>query len=114
MVLGEWFDGQVRVLAPGAQSVTVNGAPATLAPDANLTSDLNLSSIDRVELVSAIEDRLQIDVNESRVAEATTVAELEKLLREAPAERSDHHYPHPGLLRIDWLPHLIRLDFGAT
>jgi long-chain acyl-CoA synthetase len=68
-------------------------APASLRPDANLTTDLDLSSIDRVELMSAIEDRLQADVNETSVAEATTVGQLEKLLRDAPARRSEYAYP---------------------
>jgi len=68
-------------------------APRALAPDANLATDLNLSSIDRVELMSAIEDRFQIDLNETRVAEATTVAEIERLLHAAPAARSDYRYP---------------------
>lgn len=68
-------------------------APQDLSPTANLTTDLNLSSIDRVELASAIEDRFQIDLNETRIAAVGTVGELEKVLREMPAERSAFHYP---------------------
>ncbi|MBI3668379.1 MAG: AMP-binding protein [Acidobacteria bacterium] len=68
-------------------------APEALAPDAKLETDLNLSSLDRVELMSAIEDRYQIDLNETRFAAATTVGELERLLRQSAPRRSEYHYP---------------------
>lgn len=58
--------------------------------DADLAS---LSSLERVELMSAIEDRFQVDLNESKFTAATTLADLEKLLREPTAARSDLHYP---------------------
>jgi long-chain acyl-CoA synthetase len=68
-------------------------APGKLNAGDNLESDLNLSSLDRVELLSAIEDRYQIDLNESRFAAATTVGDLEAMLRQPPAARSDYSYP---------------------
>ncbi len=68
-------------------------APANLLPGANLAADLGLSSVDRVELMSAIEDRYQIDLNESKFTAATTVGDLEKMLREPAAKRSDMIYP---------------------
>ncbi len=64
-----------------------------LAPDANLASDLQLSSIDRVELLSAIEDRFQVDLNESRFTAATTVGDLEQMLRQPVPRRTDYQYP---------------------
>ncbi|MDP9267374.1 MAG: AMP-binding protein [Acidobacteriota bacterium] len=69
-----------------------------LGKNAKLEGDLNLSSLDRVELMSAIEDRYQLDLNESGFAAATTVGELEKMLREQPAfgstaARTDYEYP---------------------
>src|SRR5579863_5957147 len=36
------------------------------AESAHLDSDLNLSSLDRVELLSALEDRYQVDLSETR------------------------------------------------
>jgi long-chain acyl-CoA synthetase len=48
--------------------------PARLSPDANLESELNLGSLDRVELLSALEDRYQIDLSETRFAAVNTVA----------------------------------------
>lgn len=53
-----------------------------LMPDANLESSLGLSSLERVELLSALEDRYQIDLNETNFANAATVGDLEKLLQD--------------------------------
>jgi long-chain acyl-CoA synthetase len=64
-----------------------------LSPEANLTRDLNLSSLDRVELLSALEDRLQVDLNESNFSAATTVADIERMLGQHAPARSDYKYP---------------------
>ena len=64
-----------------------------LDPNATLESDLNLSSIDRVELMSAIEDRYQVDLNETAVSQATTVGELERLMRESRPAPIPYNYP---------------------
>jgi long-chain acyl-CoA synthetase len=53
-----------------------------LVPDANLETGLGLSSLDRVELLSALEDRYQIDLSETRFANVATVGDLEKLLQD--------------------------------
>ena len=55
--------------------------PQNLSPDANLESGLGLSSLERVELLSALEDRYQIDLSETSFANAATVGDLEKLLQ---------------------------------
>ena len=67
-------------------------APQQLSPDANLQTDLNLSSLDRVELLSALEDRFQTDLSESRFAAASTVGELEQLLRQPAPATSPYPY----------------------
>ncbi|MDA2938590.1 AMP-binding protein, partial [Acidobacteria bacterium AH-259-A15] len=67
--------------------------PANLSPQANLVTDLNLSSIDRVELLSAIEDHYQIDVDEIGFTAATTVGELQRMLQEPRPQRTDYVYP---------------------
>ncbi|MBZ5697771.1 MAG: AMP-binding protein [Acidobacteriia bacterium] len=61
--------------------------------DANLEADLNLSSLDRVELLGAIEDRYQIDLNETRFTAATTVGDLERLVRKSSPARSEFVFP---------------------
>jgi len=68
-------------------------APSRLSPEANLDSDLNLSSLDRVELLSALEDRYQVDLSETRFAAANTVGDLERMLRSTSAQRMEYHYP---------------------
>jgi long-chain acyl-CoA synthetase len=51
-----------------------------------------LSSLERVELMSALEDRFQVDLNESKFTAVTTLADLEQMFH-APSERTDFLYP---------------------
>jgi long-chain acyl-CoA synthetase len=67
--------------------------PASLASSANLESDLNLSSLDRVELLSALEDRYQIDLTETPFAAVRTVGDLERMLQGIVPARCHYHYP---------------------
>ena len=68
--------------------------PATnLQADARLDSDLNLSSLDRVELLSALEERYQIDLSESRFSAVNSVGDLERMLKGEPPPRVVYHYP---------------------
>ena len=48
--------------------------------EANLTSDLKLDSLARVALITQLEDRFQIDLDESQVTAALTLGDLESLL----------------------------------
>jgi long-chain acyl-CoA synthetase len=83
-------------------------APENLRPDASLATDLNLSSIDRVELLSAIEDRLQVDLDESRFTATTTLGEVEQMLRRPPAEGPRFHYPRwPHHPLLAWIRSLV-------
>jgi len=68
-------------------------APTRLPPNSNLESDLNLSSLDRVELLSALEDRYQIDLSETRFAAVNTVSELERMLQGKRPQQTHYHYP---------------------
>jgi long-chain acyl-CoA synthetase len=63
--------------------------------DANnhIESELNLSSLDRVELLSALEERYRVELNETAFAEAQTVSDVERLLREPGARRTEYVYP---------------------
>jgi long-chain acyl-CoA synthetase len=67
--------------------------PGNLSADSDLEKDLNLNSLDRVELLSALEDRFQTDLSEAQFSAARTVGELEKLLREPAAASSPYPYP---------------------
>ena len=64
-----------------------------LREDASLDSDLGLSSLDRVELLSAVEDRYQVDLSEARYSEVRTVGDLERMLRGEPVPGQGYHYP---------------------
>jgi long-chain acyl-CoA synthetase len=54
---------------------------------------LQLSSIERVELLSALEDRYQVDLSETQFTNADTVADLERLLHQPAASSPAYHYP---------------------
>ena len=75
-----------------------------LRPDSNLDSDLGLSSLDRVELLSAVEDRYQVDLSEAQFSAVRTVRDLERMLRGEAAPMAAYHYPR-WVLRwpVTWL-----------
>ena len=52
-----------------------------LSPEANLENGLGLSSLERVELFSALEDRYQVDLSEAEFTSVATVGDLERLLQ---------------------------------
>jgi long-chain acyl-CoA synthetase len=64
-----------------------------LSTSTDLESDLSLSSLDRVELLSAIEDRYQADLSETRFAALKTVGDLQRMLQGEIAPRAQFHYP---------------------
>jgi long-chain acyl-CoA synthetase len=65
-----------------------------LQPSAGLTPDLKLDSVGRVELLSALEDRYQVELDEAAFTSATTVADVEKMIRES-APLGARPYPYP-------------------
>ena len=68
--------------------------PARLDPSLKLGADLKLDSLGRVELLSAIEDRYQLEIDEAAFTDVTTLAEVEKLIREGRPEAAAQ-YPYP-------------------
>ncbi len=67
------------------------------AGDASLDADLGLTSLDRVELMGALEDRYQLDLSGTAFSEAATVEEISKLVanptQDQPARVSRAAYP---------------------
>ena len=59
----------------------------------HLERELNLTSLDRVEVMSALEQRFQIELNESSFANARTVNEIEQLFQQPSAKRGEYVYP---------------------
>jgi long-chain acyl-CoA synthetase len=85
-----------RASAPPASSALAEllarvsrGAPM----QSGSAAQLQLSSIERVELLSALEDRYQVDLSETEFANAESVAALERLLEQPPASGPVYHYP---------------------
>ena len=76
----------------------------SLREDATLDSDLGLSSLDRVELLSAVEDRFQVDLSEARFSTVRTVGDLERMLRGVFVATEAYHYPRWALrLPVNWI-----------
>jgi long-chain acyl-CoA synthetase len=61
--------------------------------DANLETDLHLTSLDRVELMGVLEERHQVDLNEAQFQDVATVGQLEKLLAQGTSFAIQHVYP---------------------
>jgi long-chain acyl-CoA synthetase len=59
----------------------------------HLEKQLNLSSLDRVELMSAMEGKFHVELNETVFANAKTVKDLQHLLQQPSAQKKDYHYP---------------------
>jgi long-chain acyl-CoA synthetase len=76
-----------------------------------LDADLGLSSLDRMELISALEDRYQVDLSETRFSAARTVGDVERMLSGESRARVEYHYPR-WVLRwpvpwVRWLAHYL-------
>ncbi len=67
-------------------------APFSAGKD-HLEKELNLSSLDRVELMSALEEKFHVELSEAAFGEAKTVADVERLLQEPGARRAEYVYP---------------------
>ena len=83
--LRQWISGQgTTTTASGRQDVTavlarfVSGRELT--PDTSIDA-LGLSSLERVELMMALEEGFQVTIDESSFAAATTVKDLERLVQ---------------------------------
>ena len=81
---------------------------------ATTLEELGLSSLERVELMVALEDRFQTRVDEARFAEVSSVDELRRLVEEAPAvEDAEQAVDFPAWNRV-WPVRIIRRLSLAT
>src|SRR5207237_10717848 len=79
--------------------------PTRIDPSAKLGTDLKLDSLGRVELLSALEEHYQVEIDEAAFTNATTLAEVEKIIREGKDEEVAA-YPYPRWQQrwpINWL-----------
>jgi long-chain acyl-CoA synthetase len=85
----------------------ISGRSATgLRADAKLEDDLRLSSLERVDLLSALEDRYQVDLSEASFSAARTVGDLEEMLGGQGIRRAEYHYPR---WTLSWPVRWIRM-----
>lgn len=70
--------------------------PQIIGPDSNLELDLGLDSMQRVELLVALEQELGGNVEESRLAEVYTVRDLVDLVRESAGSGAALSSPRAG------------------
>ncbi len=92
------------------QIARLGGAPEPAASSAQLDTDLKLDSLGRVELLSALEDRYQIELDEAAFTAATTLGDVEKMVHAGTAEAVPYPYatwaqrfPATWLRRLAWL-----------
>src|SRR5467141_3653324 len=94
----------VQILNGGPSKSSANEVPNSLrdvlsrftqsaAPANHLEKELNLSSLDRAELMSALEEKFHVEPNETELSNAKTVADVERLLQQPAARRTEHLYP---------------------
>lgn len=101
-VIREVAQAQIRQQPAGAAATSplaeliaraTGRSGVALRADANLDADLGLSSLDRVELLSTLEDRYQVDLSETRFSAVRTVGDLERMLRGEAPPAAVYHYP---------------------
>src|SRR6266852_5707135 len=79
--------------SPGVLDDLMEKFASRVKASEHLEQGLNLSSLDRVELMSMLEERFYVELSETAFAEAKTVADVERLLRQPVAQRTEYVYP---------------------
>lgn len=99
-VQAEWSgaSGNASAVVPRGDSLAamiskITNRPLPESGDLNLERDLQLSSLDRVELMSALEQRYQIEVSDTQFQHANTLAQLEALVAKGSQTRVPYDYP---------------------
>jgi long-chain acyl-CoA synthetase len=110
-----------QLLSGGERTVTKENPVAELvgritgrnfgAEEINPDADLGLSSLDRMELIGALEDRYQVDLSGTAFSAAQTFGDVEKLLRGEARGQREYNYPNWVLrwpvTRLRWLAHYL-------
>ncbi|MDO9371501.1 MAG: AMP-binding protein [Gammaproteobacteria bacterium] len=84
---------------------SLTGQPLARITDATqLVAELNLDSLLRIELVTRIEERFGVVVDETEITHTTTVAQLDAMIRAASAPRARQRFKGWLLTRwVSWL-----------
>ena len=86
---GQETESILSELVDRTRSASAATGPEPARADGTDAKALGLDSLGRVELLGALEDRYQVELDETKFAEARTVADLQKLIVEAkpPGEK---------------------------
>jgi long-chain acyl-CoA synthetase len=87
---------------------SIAGRRVELKPGSHLENDLSLSSLDRVELMAAIESRYQVDLGDREFSQVNTIADLENLMKKSAPEAKANNYPYSRWAQ-HWLVRWIRV-----
>jgi long-chain acyl-CoA synthetase len=68
----------------------------SVSPSLEIHSLAELDSLGRVELLSALEDRYQIEIDEASFTEATTVGDIERIIQSGGEAENAPQYPYPA------------------
>src|SRR5208282_2436298 len=97
-LIAAWAEGSLNASSPansraGSLDDLLAKFSAAKGNSEKLEKELNLSSLDRVELMSALEERYQVELNETSFSEAKTIADVQRLLQQPAAHRTEYVYP---------------------
>jgi len=82
----------------------ITGRAVSGAANPGLETDLELSSLDRVELIGALEERYQVQLDEIQFQNAATIGQLQRLVSERPTPTVEHVYPTwPQRWPVTWI-----------
>ncbi len=81
---------------------------AHLDRSAKLSDDLKLDSLGRVELLSALEDQYQIELDEAAITEATTIGDIEQIVSRGKSDAVAYPYPRWAMrFPTTWIRFLV-------
>ena len=76
----------------------ITGYPVErLRPEMSLGEDLNLDSLGRVSLLSAIDEELGVYLDETQANDETTVGEIEEMVKRGAGDRAHIRFPKWGM-----------------
>jgi long-chain acyl-CoA synthetase len=84
---------EARDLLSSFSSVASESCTSLTSSTSFPSSLKDLSSLDRVDLLSSLEHRYNVELNETQFANAQSFADIQNLLTQPSARRSDYAYP---------------------
>jgi len=99
--------------APAATTAgTITDLLSSIGGEVDDRAALKLDSLGRVQLLSAIEDRYQIELDEAAITPATTLRDLERMIHHGTTGEPAVSYPYPAWTRSFPVRILRLLGYG--